>query len=372
MRPTLNNAVWHRDGENLYVMAEPTTQITLSDPDGQAEALLGLLREGTRDLGELAATLAGGEVTPTVAEVSKAIGALDDLGLVTDAELPAWLSGDQRERYFSNLAFFGTFASLARPPASFQRALLDAHVVFLGVGGLGSTAIQGMAGAGVGRMTLLDSDVVEARNFARQFLYHENDIGTPKVERAADWVRAYDSRIQVRTVNTWIAGPGDIEPLLADADLVVNGVDQPQDIDMWVNQACVAAGVPFVRGGLWARRVMYFSVDPGRSACLECDHEAGRLAPPREGVPDAVLVADLDGVNRGIGPVASMMGALVSMEALRYLTGFAPPLAAGRHCFMDLATGEENEAVWQRWPECPVCRSAPVARRSAAEARTGG
>jgi hypothetical protein len=130
--------------------------------------------------------------------------------------------------------------------------------------------------------------------------------------------------------------------------------------------------VPFVRGGLWAQRIMYFSVDPGRSACLECNIQTRRLAPPREGVPDEVLVAGLDNVNRGIGPVASLMGSLVSMEALRYLTEFAPPLAAGRHRFVNLATGKEDEFAWQPWPECPVCPTAPTARRSAVKAHAVG
>jgi molybdopterin-synthase adenylyltransferase len=372
MRPMLKNAVWHRDGDDLYVITEPESQITLSDPDGQVEALLVLLREGTRDPAGLAAALAGSEVPPTAAEVSAAVGSLDGLGLLADAEVPAGLSGDQCERYYSNLAFFGTFASLSRPAASFQRALLDAHVVFLGTGGLGSTAIQGLAGAGVGRMTLLDSDVVEIRNFARQYLYHEKDIGSPKVERAADWVRDFDSRIEVRAVSRWIAGPDDIEPLVADADLVVSGVDKPEEIDRWVNQACVGAGVPFVRGGMYARRVVYFSVDPGRSPCLECRHQAQLAAPSASGVPAEAQQAGLDRVNRGIGPVASMVGALVSMEALRYLTRFADPLAAGRHRFVDLATGEEEVVAWQPWPGCPVCEAVPAARRSAAGTRCDG
>jgi molybdopterin/thiamine biosynthesis adenylyltransferase len=361
----LKNAVVHRDGEDLLVMTHPEAMITLSDPDGRVEALLGLLRDGTRDLAELAAALGEDGAAPTVAEVSEAIGSLDGLGILADAELASGLSADQCERYVSNLAFFDTFASLTRPAVAFQRALLGAHVVFLGTGGVGSSVIQALAGAGVGQMTLLDNDVVEVRNFARQYLYREHDLGTPKVEKAADWVRAFDSRIKVRTVRQWIGGPGDVEALLEDADLVVSGVDNPQDIDNWVNQACVGAGVPFVRGGMWPRRIVYFSVDPGRSACLECNRQEGRLAAAAAGgIPGEVVVAGLDRVNRGIGPVASMVGALVSMEALRYLTGFAPPLAAGRHRFVDLATGEEEVAAWQPWPECPVCQSAPAPRQA--------
>lgn len=363
MRPMLKNAVVHRDGADLLVMTEPETLITLSDPEGRVEVLLGLLRDGTRDLAELADALERDGAVPTVAEVGEAIGSLDGLGILADAEPAARLSADERERYFSNLAFFDTFASLTRAAASFQRDLLDAHVVFLGTGGVGSSVIQALAGAGVGSMTLLDNDVVEVRNFARQYLYRERDLGAPKVERAAEWVRAFDSRIVVRTVRRWIGGPDDVEPLLEDADLVVSGVDNPLEIDSWVNQACVGRGVPFVRGGMWPRRIVYYSVDPGRSPCLECSRQPSRLAPAANGASAEVMLTGLDRVNRGIGPVASMVGSLVSMEALRYLTGFAPPIAAGRHRFVDLVTGEEEVAAWQPWPECPVCQSAPTTLR---------
>ena len=358
MRPMLKNAVWHRSGEDLYLISEPETQIVLSDPDNRVEALLGLLKEGTRDEAGLVKALANGHGSADAAEVGAAIAALDELGVLEDAAVSDGLAAGQDERYFSNVAFFATYASLSRPAAVYQQALLDAHVLFLGTGGLGSTAIQALTGAGVGRMTLLDNDRVEVRNFARQYLYTEADIGLPKVERAAAWVRAFDSRVDVRTVRRWIGGPDDISDLLTGVDLVVDGVDQPKLIDVWVNEACVGVGVPFIRGGMIARRLLYWSVDPGRSACLACQGHEQSLVGLADGVP-AEAQAELQRVNRGIGPVASMTGAMVAMEALRYLTGFAPPIAAGKMRFFDFATGAEEVKAWQRWPDCPVCQTAP-------------
>jgi molybdopterin-synthase adenylyltransferase len=358
--PKLKNAVWERIGEDLYVVSEPETQIVLSDPDGQVEQLLELLREGTRDTPGLGAALADRRLPTTSSEISEAIGALDELRLLVDAAAPVPLSESQAERYFSNLAFFTTFASLDRSPASFQRTLLDSHVVFLGTGGLGSTAIQAMTGAGVGRMTLLDADAVELRNFARQYLYRTQDLGMPKVERAAAWVRAFSPETDVRVVSRWIGGPDDVADLLPEADLVVSGVDQPAGIDLWVNEACVAAGVPYVRGGMIAQRLAYWSVDPGRSPCMAChQHELAATA-PEHGVAAERRRAELERVNRGIGPVASLVGALVAMEALRYLTGFAPPIAAGCERFVDFASGEQEVQRWTRWADCPVCPTAPV------------
>jgi molybdopterin/thiamine biosynthesis adenylyltransferase len=300
--PQLKNCVWQRAGDDLWVVSEPETQIVLSDPGGQAEHLLGLLRDGTRDEAQLAAALAEHGVPATHGEVTAAIAALDELRLLVDAVAPMALPDHQAERYFSNLAFFSTFASLERSPASFQGALLDAHVVFLGTGGLGSTAIQALTGAGVGQMTLLDNDVVELRNFARQYLYRTQDIGLPKVERAADWVRAFSPATDIRAVSRRIGGPADVADLLPGADLVVSGVDQPDGVDEWVNEACVAAGVPYVRGGMFAQRLAYWSVAPGRSACLAChQHELAATA-PEQGVAPERLATGLDRVNRGTGP----------------------------------------------------------------------
>jgi molybdopterin-synthase adenylyltransferase len=361
----LKDAVWERSGPDLNVITDPETELILGDPDGMVEHLLRLLREGTRDPVALADLLASRFPQVSEAEVTSALDALDELGLLVDAAAPDMLTEIQRERYFSNLAFFTTYASLDRPAASFQRALADAHVVFLGTGGLGSTVIQALTGAGVGRMTLLDNDTVELRNFARQYLYREEDIGSPKVKRAKAWVEAFNSAADVRAVDRWISGPDDIADLLTDADLVVSGVDHPDDIDFWVNQACVAAGVPMVRGGMLLRRVSYWSVDPGRSGCRAClQHTAGadsgRIYRMRRG---------LDPVNRGIGPVASMVGAAVAMEAVRYLTRFAEPIAAGRMRLIDCATGAEEVLPWEPWPECPVCATAPAARSAVASVR---
>lgn len=367
----LKNAVWQRAGDDLYVVSEPETQIVLSDPGGQVEHLLGLLRDGTRDEVQLAAALAEHGVPAAPGEVTAAITALDQLRLLVDVAEPMSMPGGQAERYFSNLAFFGTFASLERSAVSFQRALLDAHVVFLGTGGLGSTAIQALTGAGVGRMTLLDNDAVELRNFARQYLYRTGDIGLPKVERAAAWVRAFSPATDVRAVSRWIGGPADVADLLAGADLVVSGIDQPDNVDGWVNEACVVAGVPFVRGGMFAQRLAYCSVDPGRSACLAChQHELAATA-PGHGVTPERLASGLDRVNRGIGPVASMVGALVAMEALRYLTAFAPPIAAGCERSVDFATGDQETRVWTPWPGCPVCATAPGRAPAVAAAAHG-
>jgi molybdopterin-synthase adenylyltransferase len=365
MIPKLKVLTWERAADELVVAFDPSEQLVLADPSGQVEALFRLLREGTRDTAELAVDLAGRYPDLTMVEVESAIEALDELRLLDNAQREP-LPAAQAERYFSNLAFFDTFASLDRSAEYFQRRLLDAHVVVLGAGGLGSTVLMNLAGLGVGRLTLLDHDVVEPRNFARQFLYCDADVGAPKVERAAAWLLAFNPALRVRTVSRRVSGPTDVAPLLEDADLLVTGIDRPNEADLWVNEACLAAGVPYVRGAMLPTRVVYWSVDPGRSACYSCalraDVAESAVGPGTASVARRLAPA-LPTVNRGIGPVASLVGSLVAMEALRYLTGFGPPVAAGQFRVVDFRGGAtETEQRWPQDPDCTACARVPAVR----------
>ncbi|MFI9486425.1 HesA/MoeB/ThiF family protein [Promicromonospora sp. NPDC052451] len=355
----LKNCRWERSGEVLTLMADQSRTIELDDPTGDVAALLAALREGAEDAAALTARLRASGHDTDVATVRTAIEALDGLRVLERSET----SIDRRPRKhrdYSNLAYFDLFSSLDVTAEDFRSRLADAHVVQLGVGGLGSNVLQSLCGLGVGRLTLLDNDLVEPANFARQFVYREDQVGTPKVERAAQWARAFSSDIDVRTVSRWVGGPDDVSDLLTDADLVVSGVDQPNDIDLWVNEACVTAGVPWIRGGMFGTMVIYFSVDPGRTACYRCSRAASDRGVVRR------LSSGLDRVNRGIGPAAALVGSLVAFEALRYLTGFAPPYAAGASVILDTADGcRQTRTEWARDPGCPACARTPRAMAGA-------
>ncbi|MFD2357179.1 HesA/MoeB/ThiF family protein [Nonomuraea ferruginea] len=157
-------------------------------------------------------------------------------------------------------------------------------------------------------MTLLDRDTVDPRNFARQYLYRWDDVGSRKVARAADWVRAFDPSIEVEAIDLGVESPEQLDELVGRTrpDVVASGIDRPNEIDLWVNAACVRHGVPFVRGGMWVTSGTVWSVAPGVSACRAC-------VPPTAD-PDAPDLAAIrlyrDGArpNRGIGPVADPPG----------------------------------------------------------------
>lgn len=362
MRVILKDCVWEPLGEDLIVVNDPREALTLADPDGQVAALLAELSRGPRTAQELSVALAARGTTVSEEDVLAGLRGLDALGLIEDADERYLGDPVEDERHFSNLTFFGAFADLSRSRSQYVRRLREAHVLVLGVGGGGSSIVQCLAGLGVGAMTLVDRDDVEPRNFARQFLYRYADVGRSKVERAAEWVREYDPSIDVRPVDRWVTGPADLKDLTVDADLIAGGLDGEYGAHLWGNEAALSAGVPLVGGGLVGpTQLMYCSVDPGRSACLRCD-ESDR-PDPNERTSAGVAQRLLRGwpqSNALIGPISMLLGSLVACEAVRYLTGFEPPRAAGTWVTLDLRSG--LVPVWRpiaRLADCPACALIP-------------
>ncbi|MEU6713545.1 ThiF family adenylyltransferase [Nonomuraea sp. NPDC046802] len=362
MRPRLKGIAWERVGDELRLVYDPRDQLILTDPDGTVEKLIGLLGEGGRTVAELAEELSLDE-----ADVRGAVAAFDAERLLEDGDRLDRLEPADAERYFSNLAFFESFATLDRSREDLQRRLRESHVLVLGTGGLNSNTIPHLAGLGVGAMTLLDRDTVESRNFARQYLYRADDLGERKVERAAAWVRAFDPAIQVEWVEADIAGPEQLVELIRRVrpDVVASGIDRPKGIDLWVNEACVRNGVPFVRGGMYVTTGTVWSVNPGVSACRACipadsSNPSDYPDPDDPALAGAIAASRLFGSrpqpNRGIGPVAGLLGAFGAFEVLRYLTGFEPPAYAGRPLDIDFAHGcATSQDEWPRDPNCAIC-----------------
>lgn len=363
VRPRLKGAVWQRDRGRLRVVYDVRDHFLLADPDGSVEALLRLLAEGGRTVAELAAELARQGRDVPAEDVAAAVQLLDAERLLEDERRLGRLAPAERERYHSNLAFLETFAALRRSREDLQLALRDAHVLVLGTGGLNSNTVPHLCGLGVGRLTLLDRDTVEPRNFARQYLYRHADLGARKVRAAADWVAGFDPSVKVEALDAGVDGPADVTGLLDRfaPDLVMSGIDQPEEVDDWVNAGCVAAGVPYVRGGMWVTQGIVWSVDPGRSGCRACRAEDGEAAAAEESAALA-LFGTKPRTNRGIGPVAGLLGALCAFEVLRYLTRFEPPAYAGRPLLIDFAAGcaTRQGDPWPRRPGCPVCPAAPA------------
>lgn len=366
MRVALKECAWESLGDELILVRDPREALTLADPDGQVVALLGELSRRPASADELSRALCARGVIVTEEDVAAGLDGLDALGLIERPD-QRWLGDPGVDaRHFSNLTFFASFTRRDQSRAEFVRRLRDSNVLVLGVGGGGSSIVQCLAGLGVGAMTLVDRDDVEPRNFARQFLYRHRDIGRSKVERAAEWVREYDPTIEVRPVDRWITGPADLTDLFTGVDIVVGGLDSDQDAHLWINEAALRSGIPLVGGGMQRTQFMYFSVDPGNSPCLLCD-ESDRPDPdePTSAGVAQRLSRSLRFNNALIGPIAMQLGSLIAYEALRYLTGFEPPRAAGAQVVLDLQTG--LVPTWQPFALDPACPACAMARRTAVE-----
>jgi len=219
--------------------------------------------------------------------------------------------------------------------------LSSARVIIIGVGGLGTPAAMALAMAGVGTLSLVDPDQVDVSNLPRQPLYHDEDVGRPKVDVAARRLAAIRGSLAIET-HALRFGSRDVD-LLEDADLVLDGTDTIES-KFAVNDAAVGAGVPLVHAGAIGFRAQLMTVLPGRTACYRCVFED---APP----PDDTPSCDAAGVA---GPVVALAGALQATEALRLLGG-ARPLFADRLLAIDARDGAWRSVPLRRRAGCRAC-----------------
>lgn len=229
-----------------------------------------------------------------------------------------------------------------------QVALSKAHVALVGCGGIGSPALQYLAAAGVGRLTLIDDDAIEASNLQRQTIFAEADLGRPKAEVAADWVRRFDGALEVRAVVGRIGGDN-AAALLEGADLVLDGCDNFAT-RLAVSDACVRLGVPLTSAALgrFQGQVANFAGHLPGEACYRCF------------VGDAFDGEDCDtcAADGVLGAMAGMVGAFAAMQAIRVLTLGAAALGDpqwGRlHLFEGLVPSLRTLRI-AKDPECGGC-----------------
>ncbi|MFZ5721372.1 MAG: HesA/MoeB/ThiF family protein [Pseudomonadota bacterium] len=219
-----------------------------------------------------------------------------------------------------------------------QQRLKSARVLIVGAGGLGAPASLYLAAAGVGEIRLVDPDVVDRSNLQRQVIYVDEDTGRPKVEAAAERLRALNGHVAVSGVSEALAA-GNADELVAGVDLVLDGTDD-FGVRFCVNAACVRHGKPLVSGaiGRWTGQVGVF----GRQPCYRC------LVP--EIPPDAETCVAV-GV---VGALAGVIGSMMALEAIKLIAGAGEPLA-GRLLIYDALAGETRTVRVAGDPECPVC-----------------
>ncbi|RZV35899.1 MAG: HesA/MoeB/ThiF family protein [Sphingomonadaceae bacterium] len=190
-----------------------------------------------------------------------------------------------------------------------QAKLVDSHVVLVGLGGIGSPALQYLAGAGIGRLTLVDSDSVDESNLQRQTIFSERDIGHGKAVAARRWVQNFDRSLRV-TISDRRIGAGNAGELMASADLVLDGTDNFATL-LAVSDACVVAGVPLLSAavGRFQGQVAAFAGHLPGQPCYRCF------------VGDAFDAEDCDTCAEDgvLGAMVGWVGTFAAMQAVRVL-----------------------------------------------------
>ena len=245
------------------------------------------------------------------------------------------LSNEEVQRYVRHI----TLPGVGRQG---QQKLKDAKVLVIGTGGLGSPVSLYLAAAGVGRLGLIDFDVVESSNLQRQVVHGNSTLGMPKVESAKRRLQDLNPCIEICTYNASLDA-GNAIPLIGQYDLVVDGTDNFSTRYL-VNDACVQLRKPLVYGSVYRfeGQVSLFNHNDG--PCYRCLYPS---SPPAELSPSC----SAGGV---IGVLPGLVGMVQATEAIKLILGIGDSLA-GRLLCINALSMKFNEVRFRRRPECPTC-----------------
>ncbi|MCI5113230.1 MAG: HesA/MoeB/ThiF family protein [Candidatus Electrothrix sp. AW1] len=248
------------------------------------------------------------------------------------------LTEKQQERYSRHLI-------LQEVGPEGQEKLLHAKVLVIGTGGLGSPNSLYLTAAGVGTVGIVDADVVDPSNLQRQIAHSTKDLDRPKVESAAEKMRALNPDVEVKPYKLYINAKN-INEIIREYDFVIDGSDNFAT-KFLVNDACVLAGIPYSHGGILRFKGQTMTVLPGQTACYRCSF--------REPPPNPV------GCSRAgiLGAVAGMLGTIQAAEALKFITG-AGTLLTNTLLTFDAATMDFRKVPLKKRSDCPVCGENPT------------
>ncbi|MEF8758086.1 MAG: molybdopterin-synthase adenylyltransferase MoeB [Halobacteriales archaeon] len=229
-----------------------------------------------------------------------------------------------------------------------QAALLDASVLCVGAGGLGSPIVQYLAAAGVGTLGIADDDVVERSNLQRQVIHRDADVGRPKVESAAAFVEGLNPDVEVRTHETRVRREN-VEALLAEYDFVVDGSDNFRTRYL-LNDACTLAGTPFAHGAVYKFEGQVTTFDAGEDGpCYRC------LFPEAPGEGEVPSCAET-GI---LGSLPGTVGTLQATETVKSIMDVGERLS-GRLLLFDAMDVTFEEVPIRKNPDCSVCGDDPA------------
>jgi molybdopterin/thiamine biosynthesis adenylyltransferase/rhodanese-related sulfurtransferase len=258
-----------------------------------------------------------------------------------EVTIPRVLSTEQRSRYSRHLL-------IPEVGEDGQQRILDARVLLVGAGGLGSPASLYLGAAGVGTLGIVDADVVDESNLQRQIVHSTDRLGEPKVLSAKRTVEALNPDVRVVPYQERLTSEN-VERILADGwDVIVDGADNFPTRYL-VNDASVWHGIPVVHGSIFRFEGQVTVFQPGVGPCYRCLFPK---PPPPELAPSCA-----EGGVLGVLP--GIIGSLQANEALKLILDRGDSLA-GRLLLFDALGTTLDEVTVRRDQECPVCGEHPT------------
>ncbi|OLQ84293.1 molybdopterin-synthase adenylyltransferase MoeB [Vibrio ponticus] len=224
-----------------------------------------------------------------------------------------------------------------------QEALKQASILILGAGGLGCASSQYLATAGIGKLTLIDDDIVELSNLQRQVLHHDADIGKKKVQSAAESLKLLNPFIQVDTIGRRL-NDDELRVLIEAHTLVLDASDNV-DTRNQLNRLCYQSKTPLVSGAAirMEGQISVFTYQDENAPCYQCLSSlfgGGALSCVEAGV---------------MAPVVGIIGAMQAMEAIKVIANYGTP-KQGKILILDAMTMSWRDMGLMKMPNCSVCR----------------
>jgi molybdopterin/thiamine biosynthesis adenylyltransferase/Zn-dependent protease len=334
------SVVDNRDGTFVFAWSSVDQLVVPGSPN--IWDLLPALRRGI-SLHELASDTAG-TLDSQIEEILQRLWHLKHLRYAAD-----WNIEDEEVRYSRQLGWFSMNVATRGSETAVLSRLQKKSVAILGVGGLGSHIAWNLAACGIGELHLVDGDSVELSNLNRQLLYTPADVGRFKVEAAAERLMHFNPKLKIRTSRVFVNSVSDVMNVIGGADFVVRSLDTPQEVQMWVNEACVRKNIPSAGAGFLAQgAIVGPTVIPGLTACLFC-HTAQQ--PPR--------------IDRGAGatlaPVVTICAGILANEVIAYLGESGQLRTAGGMLILNAPAFETQYREVSRDNNCGVCGQKGVA-----------
>ena len=250
------------------------------------------------------------------------------------------LREDQIERYSRQIL-------LPNVGGKGQEKLLKAKVLIIGAGGLGSPCALYLASAGVGKLGIVDSDVVELNNLQRQILHSTQTVGRSKVESAQERLGSLNPDVEIIPYKLRLTSENILE-VIRDYDMVVDGSDNFPTRYL-VNDACVLSKKPLSHGGIYRFDGQAITIIPGETACYRCIF----AEPPPPGLVPSCQEAGI------LGVVAGIIGVIQANEVIKYILGIGE-LLSGKLLVFNALDSRFRLVKVPRDKHCPLCGENPT------------